>query len=83
MSVIPAPYSRLFFTLLLHSHRPRLRASVAQSGELPMRSCACAGLCGMPAMWKAISSEALHEHEGLAGVYHELRDKGRVLGDFW
>lgn len=48
-----------------------------------MRSCACAGLCGMPAMWETISSEVLHEREGLAGVYHELRGKGRVLGDFW
>lgn len=82
MSVTQTPSPRLFFSLLLHSHRHLLRA-VAQSGELPMGSCACAGLCGVPVMWGVISSEVLHKHEGPAGIYRELHVKVRVLGGFW
>lgn len=83
MSLSQAPSLRLFLTLLLCSHRHLPRASVAQSGELPMGSWACAGLCDIPATWEMISSEVLHEHEGPAGVYRELRGRGRVLGGFW
>lgn len=82
MSVTQSPSLRLFFTLLLHSHRHPLRASVAQSGELPMGSCVCAGLCGVPAMWEMISPEVLHEQEGPAGVYHELHGKAGSWGAF-
>lgn len=78
MSVTQDPSLRLFFTLLLHSHRHLLRASVAQSGELPMGSCARAGLCGVPATWEMIS-EVLHEREGPA-VSHKLHGKGRGPG---